>query len=361
MIETIKRKWKVILALVAVAIFIFEMIAIGVLGGGSGGGGTTAGDIQTGTAEFSGVIRTYDPVLVATPALDEGLANELRAMEGVKDVSPSAEGTVINTETRDDVYPIAMYLREKNVTTYGVANIAMPPFVEVEFGNGSAANASAGNVAIRIVTEPIVDADTEVRITMIAQVRNGMLYDYGSPLIVTEEEEVEVESTVLSVKYIYTCLIPWEKRNSVSLENLTGADYQIKNTVLFGQPLTVDEVMEKKTLEYVEYIDQYSIECDENFTNITAVENDFGNVTFPDSVLTVVSNESVELEYEGSVVYSYVFSLPSEADGITLETSETELESDRFYAPDSTVMLQITGTVVGDRMVTIDNIVLKES
>lgn len=362
MIETIKKKWKIILALSAVALFIFQMVAIGMLGGGGGGSSNGSGTIETGTTEFTGVIRTYDPVLVVTPALDEDIAGELRAIEGVEDISPSAEGTLINTETRDDVYPIGVFLRERNVTAYSVANIAMPPFVEVEFGNGSVINASAGSIAVRVVTEPIVDVDTEVRITMVAQVRNGMLYNYGSPLLVTEEKELEVRSTVLSVEHIYTYLVPWEDRNSVDIEDIDDGEveYQKKNTVFFNQPIGVEEVMEKKNLDYVEYIDQYSIECNENFTNITVVEKDFVNVTFPDSVLTVVSNQSIELEYEGSVIYQYTLSMPSEADGINLETTEIGLKSGSFHAINSTVTLKISGTVIGDRMVAIKSTVLKE-
>ncbi len=359
MVEVIKKHWKAILAIAAAAIFIFEIIALGVLGGGGAGGGSTStGTLETGTTEFTGTIRTYDPVILVTD-LDDDAANELRAMETVESLTTSAEGTLINTETRDDVYPIGVYLREKGIEGVTVANIAMPPFVEVELGNGTKVNASAGNIAVRVLTEPIVDVDTEVRITMVVQIANGMVYTYGSPLIVTEEKEIEAESTVLEVEHIYAYLVSWEGRNSLDTGNITEFDYDRKDTVFFTEAITVEEVMEKKNLEYVEYIDQYSIECSENFTNRSAVENDFGAVTFPDSVLTIVSNESVELNYSGSVVHSYRLSLPSQADGITLDESEVELESAEFYPENSTVSLDITGTVMGNRMVAIKDVQIK--
>ncbi len=353
----IKSKWKMILALGAVALFIFEIIALGVIGGGGGGGGTSGGTVQTGTAEFTGIIRTYDPVLLVTDGLDEDAAAELREMEGVKDLNPVQEGTLINTETRDDVYPIAVYLREKSITSYSVANIAMPSVIEVMLGNGSLVNVSAGNIAVRVYTEPIVDVDTEVRISMLAQVVNGMLSGYGSALLVTEDVEVEAASTVLEAKYIHTYLVPWDERNDVDIEELPGeVEYDKNDFVYFGQPISVEEVLEKKNLSYVEYIDQYGIECSSGFNDADRVENDFENVTFPDSVLTVITNETVDLHYDGTTVYRYRLSLPQEAEGMLLEQNETELESEEFYEEDSEVGLKISGIAIGNRIVTIKSV-----
>jgi len=349
----IKSKWKMIIAIGAVALFIFEMIALGVIGGG-GGGGTQAGTVQTGAAEFTGMVRTYDPVLLVTAGLDEETSSELRQMEGVKDVTPTPDGTLINTETRDDVYPLAVYLREKNITSYSIANIAMPPVVEVELGNGSKINATAGNVAVRVYTEPIVDVDTEVRITMIAQVVNGMLAGYGSVLLVTEEVDVEVPAAVLETEHIYTYLVPWGERNDIDTEEIGGeTQYTKKNVVYLAQPLSVEEILAKKNLSYIEYIDQYSIECSGDFTDMERVSNDFGNVTFPDSVLVVISNESVELDYEGSSLYRYRLQLPSESGGMLFEQKEIELESQEFYGAGSDATVRISGVAIGNRIVTI--------
>ena len=356
----VKKHWKSILAIGAIVIFIFQIIGMGVLGGGGFGGESSGGETETGMAEFSGMIRTYDPFLVVVSEIDEDTIEELRGMEGVDDISPSPDGMMIKTETRDDVYPVGVYLRERNITALAVANIAVPSVIEVEFASGSVENASAGNFAVRLATEPLVDVDTSVTVRMIAEIDNGMIVGYGSPVLVSEDKEIEVDAAVLEAEYIHTYLIPWHERNNVSTEDLEGygtVQYEKKNSVLFNQPLTMDGVMEKKNLDYVEYIDQYSIECDEYLTNVTQIENDFGqNITFPDSILTIVSNETLELGYAGSVLYSYVVLLPDEADGIVLEANEMELESEDYYNVNSTIRLKITGTVIGGKMVAVKSI-----
>ncbi|NYZ76969.1 hypothetical protein H0O02_01495 [Candidatus Micrarchaeota archaeon] len=362
----IKDKGKMILAIVVIAICIFEMIALGVIGGGGGGGGNTVVESVTGTAEFSGTIRTYDPVLVVNSPLDTDTVAELRAMPGVADVSPSQDGTVIRTETRDDVYPIGVFLREKNLTAYTVANIAPPPFIPVELGNGSIVNATPGNIALRVVTEPLVDVDSEITIKMIAQVSQDVLIGYGSPLIVSEEKKAEAQGTVLSMVYIYTYSIPWAERNGIDAEALRSeygnAEYRAKNTVLFNQPLTVEEVMAKRNVSYITYIDQYGIECSGNFTDMTQVETDFGQAgaSFQPSVLTVITNRTADLNYSGSLVYRYLISLPDEAGGMAIESDSVEIESEKPHEVGSVVPLEITGIAMGDRIVAIKNVVLKE-
>ncbi len=360
----IKLNWKTILALGAVALFIFEILALGLLGGGGSGNTGPSGEIISGISEFSGVIRTYDPFLVVPSGLDEDTIEELREMEEVEDVTSSTEGMVIKTETRDDVYPIGVFLRERNITGITRANIAMPSFLEVQLGNGTWVNVSTGNFAASVPMEPIVDVDTEVTVKMVVYVADSMLYGYDVPSIVSEEKEIEVDSVVLSVDYIHEYIVPWKKRNRIDVEELSEegeVEYMKRNTILFDQPLDINDVMLKKELYYITYIDQYSAECDENFTDDDQVGEDFGeNITLPDSILTIVSDHTVELSYDGETVYSYALSLPEEADGITLGTNEIRLESEEFYEPDSEVRLRLTGTVIGDRMVAVKNVILIE-
>jgi len=356
----IKSKWKMIFAIVIAFIFIFEIVALGVLGGGANiWGGSEEEQVMTGTTVFSGIIRTYNPYLVVPEGVSEETKAELRAMDGVQDVSETVDGTLIETETRDDVYPIGLYLRENNLTTLAVANIAMPSIIEVELDNGSIINASVSNIAVSVVTEPIVDVDTEVTLTMIVEITERVITAYGRPTILMDEEDLEIDATVLSVNYLYTYVIAWEERNSVNMTNLSQygeVDYQKKNTVYFDQELAIDEVMEKKDLDYVEYIDQYSLECSDDFANRTRIENDFGaNITLPDSTLNLVSNGSVALPYQGEINYHYVLLLSEDL----LEDNEIELESGQFYSVNSTVKLELSVTSIGDRVVSVDSIAIK--
>lgn len=353
----IKNKWKMILAIFAAALFIFEIFALGLLGNTSMNGGQST-DVIPGTTEFRGAIRTYDPILVIPLDTDEEVLTELRQMEGVKDVIVSQDSISISTDTRDEVYPVAEFLRGENVTSYAVANIAMPSKMEVTLGNGSVINATGGGAPIRMVTEPIIDVDTEITIKMIVGLSGSMVVTYSSPMIVSEEKEITVDSTVLEVDYIYTYLIPWEDRNTIDVSSMEyPAEYNRKNSVLLGEALTLEEVMQKKNLSYVEYIDQYSIECSENFTDVEQIMADFSsNITLPNSELVVTSNETVNLNYTGTVVYSYVLSVPEKADGITLDVDEVELELDELYDENSTIKLDIMGTVIGEKMVAVKSI-----
>jgi len=354
-----KDYFKILLAVIVIVICIFELIALGVIG--RGGGGAKPTEILTGTTEFTGVIRTYDPGLLVTSPIDTATLNEIRAKSEVIDVTPTQDGMLIRTETRDDVYPLGVFLRQKNLTVYGVANIAPPATMEVVLPNGTSINATPGNVALRVVTEPLIDVDNEITIRMVARVADGVLVDYSAPLVVSKEKKFEVEGTVLAVDYIYTYSIPWKERTKIEVEKLSDygeVKYRKRNTVSFNQPLTISEVLEKKNISYITYIDQYSIECDENFTDEEMIRSDFDGkeMTFVPSILVIVSNKTVDLNYSGELVYRYKISIPTEINGTRLESNEIELESNNTYEVGSSVPLEINGTVIGNKIVLIKSI-----
>ena len=107
------NKKKTILALVAVLIFIFSMIGAGMLGSGISLFGGEEENQEIGYAEFSGILRTYDPILVIPGGITLELMNELESLQGVEDVYEEQGNTVIELETRDDVYPTAIYLKNQ--------------------------------------------------------------------------------------------------------------------------------------------------------------------------------------------------------------------------------------------------------
>ena len=77
----------------------------------------------TGTTTFNGSIRTYDPFLLVPANTSKALMDQIGTRDGVKSVQLQAEGYVVQTDTRDDVYPLAVYLRSQNVSSVSVANI----------------------------------------------------------------------------------------------------------------------------------------------------------------------------------------------------------------------------------------------
>ena len=80
------------------------------------GGGITVPQNVTGTTTFNGTIRTYDPVLQIPANVSQSVIGALHNMSGVKDVQVQANDILIDTETRDDVYPIAVALGQMNVS-----------------------------------------------------------------------------------------------------------------------------------------------------------------------------------------------------------------------------------------------------
>ena len=109
-------------------VLMFLLSTFGYMGGGFnfGGGGGLGGENVSGTAIFNGTIRTYDPLLVLPADIDQFLIDELRNRDDVKDVKVETDGVLVETETRDDVYPLATYLRSIDVVSISVANIILP-------------------------------------------------------------------------------------------------------------------------------------------------------------------------------------------------------------------------------------------
>lgn len=355
--EYIKKHAKAILALIIVVIFVFEIVAMGFIGNPfapSLGNGNSGGTVM-GVAEFDGTLRTYDPLLIVPLGTSEDVLSEVREMDGVASVATEQDSITIRTETRDDVYPLSLFLKDNNVTSYAIANVAMPSVVEVTLQNGSVVNATSMAGAVRFVTEPIVDVDSEIGVLVAVELSEGVIIGYDQAVIAAEEKTVNVDAVVLGVDYMQVYTIPWEDRNNITLEE--GYEYDRKDVILFSEPLTMEEIMEKKNLSYVEYIDEYSVQCADDFDNLTRIQNDFGpGIQLPDSELKVTSEGNVSLGYEKTVTYLYTISIPEEADGILLGMDEVELELSESYNVNSTVELEISGVVIGSEMVTVNSI-----
>lgn len=355
--EYIKKHAKAIIALIAVFIFVFEIVAMGFIGNPfapSLGNGDGAGSTN-GVAEFNGALRTYDPLLIVPLDTSETLLSEIREMDGVTSVTREQDSVVIQTETRDDVYPLSLFLKDNNITSYAIANVAMPSVVKVTLQNGSVINATSMTGAVRFVTEPIVDVDREVGLLVSVQVSEGIITGYDQAIIASEEKTINVDGVVLDVNHVEIYTVPWEHRNNITLEE--GYEYEKNNLIIFAEPLSMEEIMEKKNLSYVEYIDEYSVQCADDFDNLTRIQNDFGpGIQLPDSELKVTSEGNVSLGYDKTVTYLYTISIPEEADGILLGIEEVELEIDKLYETNSTVEIEISGVVIGNEMVTVNSI-----
>jgi len=336
-----------------------------------GGGSAAAVHNVTGTAVFNGSIRTYNPVLQIPGNTSQDVVERLRNLQGVKDVRVQANLDLVETETRDDVYPVAVALRQMNVTDMlTVANIAVPQDISVVTDNGTI-NVSMLDVGgvVQVVTEPFVDSGNEVPVSLTAVIQDGLLIDYYGAHILAERTSVMADATVAGLaNATYTYAVPWEGRGAIDLAALNGSGYSYAykrvDTILFSPPLNITGVISRKSLPYITFIDTASAEVSPDYANVSSVRLDFAgtNVTFPDSTLTVTGASAPELTdldgsapgYEPDVSYAYVLALPGRAGGFDLGNDTSFIiRSPRQLELNSTVPLNVTVLAIGNNVLSV--------
>lgn len=346
-------------ALIMILVLVLEPLSRGGLFGGSSTGTVLeSGDNVTGTTVFNGTIRTYDPILYMDPITDQALVNELRNLPGVLDVKSETNALVVQTETRDDVFPTATWLRERNITSYSVANIALSSQIEVQTSTGIV-NATVYGGVVRVVAEPLLDAGEQVTVSMVAVISSGQVIDYSSASLLLQPTDIVIDAEVESLEgVVATYLIPWEERNSLDLSAFDDITYNKVDSIIFTTPLTVSQVLAKKQFSYVTYIDANSAQVESGFDNVTLLEANFQDTPFvlPDSELVLRVDELPELDYSPeSVYYSYKLRL---ADPPYQMDDTMVLETEEEYELGSTVQISIEALVLGDKVLSVKRVSL---
>lgn len=364
-----KNAWIVIVVLLIVAGFITELFYFG---GNftlelpfSGGPAAQDAGNSTGSAVFNGTIRTYDPVLGIPANTSPAVLESIRRMPGVKGVRVQADIALVDTETRDDVYPIAMALKAMNITCLAVANIAMPPEIVVDTPLGPV-NATVASPILQLEAEPLMDVDTQVPVAMTAVVSSdGLLLGWYEPRLLASRRSFIANATVASLSNMtFTYEIPWNQRSGLDLSALEYAHaYRQANTVLFSPPLNVTGIIAKRALPYITYIDASSAEVSPSFRDENSLRADFAetNVTFRPSVLTVTGPEfpglrgagGVALNYTPSVRYEYVLILPQAVGGYDIGSRNFTTSTPAPLEVSSTVPLNVTVVALGDRVLSV--------
>lgn len=331
-----------------------------------GGQSSQPSENVTGNVTFNGTIRTYEPVLGIPVNTSAALLDGIRKLPGVKDVRTQSTLILVDTETRDDVYPLAVALREMNLSPIiGVANIAIPPELTVETAGGPV-NATALNGMVQIETEPLVDAGGEVPVSMGAVVRDGLLLGFYNQQVVSSRSSFMADAAVESLTNMtMSYVIPWEARDSIGLQDLAAYDYQYRktNTVVFSPPLTVGDIKARKSLPYITYIDAGSAEVAPNFTSTDGVAGDFAdvNVTFLPSALVIRAPSVPELkgrdggslDYAPSISYSYVLRLPGTVGGYDIGDVAFEKQTGSPLELNSTVQVNVTILALGSKVLSV--------
>jgi len=353
-------KWdfKTIVALLAVGLFVFEIVAIGVLGGGTLPFFEKQEQQVLGQVEFNGSIRTYDPFLVIPGGIDSSLMTDLKSLDGVKEITAEQGDTVILLETRDDVYSTALYLKTLNITSYTLANIAPPGFVPVLLETGETVNATF-SVPIKVETTPLVPPDTMVSVAIVVLVSENAIVNYGSAYILTEEKTVSLTGKVENEMFAYVYSIPWEERNNITPDDFEAYGevyYQKENMGFFDRELTSDEMLAAKQLDYIEYIDKRSAVFSDDFTDSEEAISDLdAGISFLPSMLAIISNETLNITYDSSQSYLYTIRInPGEY------TIDENMQVITIESPDevsaSTVPLSLKGKFIGPILFEIESV-----
>jgi hypothetical protein len=320
----------------------------------------SAGQNVTGTAVFNGTIRTYDPVMFIPIETNQSVIDKIRLNDSVRDIQQQQNAYMVQTQTRDDVFPLASWLRGMNVTGYAIANVAVNQQIKVDTAAGIV-NVTVPAGVVRVVTDPILDADNMVTVSMIAVLRDGVLIDYSSASVVLEQIEILLDTRVESLDgAVYRYTIPWGERNSIGDLGPYGnaAEFRKVDSIVFKAPLSVSQILTKKQFPYIVYIDANSAQVEPSFSNLTMLQTNFGDTPFslPDSTLTITANETPELNYTGSVTYRYTLSpLDSPYD---FGSDPIVVEGATRYGINSTVQLNISAIALGNRILSVKRVSL---
>ncbi|MFH1785944.1 MAG: hypothetical protein ABH842_05940 [Candidatus Micrarchaeota archaeon] len=311
----------------------------------------------TGTAIFNGTIRTYDPLLFIQGSVPQAVVDKLNLRTDVTSMEQTTEGMLITVDSRDSVYPLAVFLRTLNVTSYSRANIVVDQNIEVQTLTGTV-KTFLPNGVIQVICEPLVDADNEVPVVMTAVLRNDQIVGYQSTNILVNKSNLTLDAEIYSLNQTtYSYTIPWESRNSIgNLSDYGLATYKKVDSILFTQPLTTDQILTKKFYSSVIYIDSNTAQMESLFDDIDQLEQIFYDVDYilPSSTLTIISEDEPDLEYNHTSTYSYVILVNSSS----LTENYFLVNSTNYYQIGDTLKIEIETLSLGDKVIEIKRVSL---
>ncbi|MDD5023196.1 MAG: hypothetical protein PHU63_03440 [Candidatus ainarchaeum sp.] len=236
-----------------------------------------------------------------------GMINEITQEQGVYKI------TLKKKEYVGEIYSL---LLNEGIETYANARIILQPDIELDSkSNYSSAYFYTRKIKIEGIV-PIFPEGSEIQVVSQVYILGEQAFQDGPVEIYTENKEIIVNSKVIDYEYVTEYTVPWEKRNSINLVNLSenyGEEnilFEKQDQIVFSSPLGVSEQIIKK-FDYVEYITaDYAIVHPE-FSDKEKVKYDFGeNTIFPDSLLIIKSNDSIYGEFSSknyNLYYSEIY------------------------------------------------------
>ncbi|MFH1520384.1 MAG: hypothetical protein ABID61_01940 [Candidatus Micrarchaeota archaeon] len=319
---------------------------------------SSSGSNITGVAVFNGTIRTYDPFLFVQGQIPQPVIDKLNAKKEIRSIQQVSGGIMINLDSRDSVYPIAVFLRENNVTSYSRANIVVDEQIVVQTLTGKILT-SIPNGVIQVISQPLVDADSVVPIQMEIVLSNDVVIYYGTASLLEEDITLNLDAQIISLDHkTYTYIIPWEDRNSLgNLSAYGDINYKKVDSIIFTQPLSVDQILLKKNSPFITYIDANSAQVESSFDDLEQLNSTFQGIGFvlPSSNLVITTNTTPDLQYNSTVVYNYIVTLNST---YTFEQDSFLITSSTPYEDGSDIKVSIDVLAMGNRVLSIKHVSL---
>ncbi len=354
-----KEKLK-ILAIIGVVVMLGGMIAPQMLRWGGGSDGTVGGEIEYGTSTANGTLRTYDRVLFISRNITRDNLDFIKEDEGFENLRKLEDGWILETKTRDDVYPIAEKLTDKKIDSAAIANVVIPGTLDVKLSNGSTIKVQNRGGIARVITRPFLEEDSRVKVDFVAGVSNKLLINISDASIASQEFNKTVNAKVLYLKNkTYTYEIPWEGRD-INLEELSDYEYNYdkKDIIIFSDGIPMAKLPMYRSLEYVEYISSSSMSVGDDFTSIEQIKTDFSDIVLetPPSILTIKGSDDPDLGMKGNITHSYLIMLPEKAGELSFKEQEHILDTDRELKKNETLEVEVNGISIGDKAVWVASI-----
>ena len=255
--------------------------------------------------EVNFTVLSYNPYFYLGLDTNSSIITQLQKNKKVEYIEKKNDRYIVALKDGKDLPEIYSFLQENNITISATAAI---------YTKG---NEKIPEMRLEYSLEPNLNIGDNFQAYVEVEVRNNQPYKlYRLQRIIDYTGTVEA---LLSEETKYN--IPWEDRN-IDLTNISYLSYDLKDSVGITPELSPAE-LNKEYPEYITYISTNSIKVETNMTDKEELENLFpGHVlVFPDSEL--LTNESLDLDYNYTKLYVYLVKINGQEINIT---TDKELE-----------------------------------
>lgn len=365
-----KMDWKQIVVVLAVAIFVFEMFAFGLLGGPAGplnSAPNATSRAFTGNTQAPVTMESYEPYIILNEKnLSEAQLESIRAMESVEDVRMVQDQPVVTAVRREDLETLFYELAAGNTSPQMVALISLPPFLEVETPDGIRQFGIPPGATLRQVIGFYLPIGGSVNGSLEVTGQGEQLTAITGFEFVRERMQLQMNGTIGQETGKTTQYeVPWERRDGINVTalrnelNESGIGYARRNYVDVERNLTQQNALDIQKLPYVVQISGNRVSVLGNFTDKEQIAQDIRlPVVFPNSTLTIPGQRTIDVEGMSlNPTYQYSYSIQLDiSEAYRWNGKDVELTTDTPQTKGETVPLDIEAELIGNAIVAIKEV-----